>query len=629
MAQGDRVIARTVFRGAWADGRRVWPQLLVTDIVYKLLAFAVLTPLLGLALRVGVSLSGSSVLADQDILYFLLSPVGLAVLVVAAGLSLTIVALEQACLMAIGVAAAENSRVTVIGALRFVLARARSVIGLALRVVGRCLLYVAPFLVGLGLIYAFLLGEFDINYYLTEQPPAFTTALGLAVLLFGGLAGLLVPRLIGWGLALPLVLFEDVAANQALAESERRVSGHRAPIAGVLVFWGAAAVLVWTAVPALILATGRLVAPYGEGNVKLVLTLMLLLAALWVLANLLITWVNASAFSLLVARLYEHFGGGREEIVSRLTSEEDLGGTRRVQLSPGRVLAGLLVLALLAGGGGWLLLRGVQGNDDVVIIAHRGAAGVAPENTMASIEEALEQGADYIEIDVQETVDGEVVVIHDSDLMKVGGVDLKIWDATWDGLQEIDVGSWFAPEFSEERVPHLRDVLERTRGRAKVDIELKYYGHDENLEQRVIDIVEELALVDDVVVMSLKYGAVETMRALRPDWTLGLLTATAVGDLTELDADFLAVATGLATRSFVRRAQGKGKDVYVWTVNDPVQMFNMMNLGVDGIITDEPGVAGEVLAWRAELSSAERLLVGIAVHFGAAAPDPPTSDDAD
>jgi len=117
-------------------------------------------------------------------------------------------------------------------------------------------------------------------------------------------------------------------------------------------------------------------------------------------------------------------------------------------------------------------------------------------------------------------------------------------------------------------VPLLREVLERARGRGKVMIELKYYGHDENLEQRVVDLVEELGQAGSVVVMSLEYDQVRRMRALRPDWTLGLLTAKAVGDLTALDADYLAVNAGLASRGFVHRAHGRGKKVYVWTIND-------------------------------------------------------------
>jgi len=419
-----------------------------------------------------------------------------------------------------------------------------------------------------------------------------------------------------------------VRPRLALAESARRTAGSRGAVARVLVLWGAGALLLLLAVPGALFGLGRLVAPFWKGNVGAVLGIMLLLLALWLITHALITGINAAAFALLIVRLYSRLGGGQGKLGALLASTRDARAAELSRFAFRRALGALALLALFAGGLGVYLLRGVRGRGEAVVIAHRGAAAVAPENTLAAVEEAIAQGADYVEIDVQETADDEIAVLHDSDLMKVAGVDLKIRDATADRLREIDIGSWFGARFAAERVPRLRDVLERARGRAKVVIELKYYGHDENLEQRVVDQVETLGQAHEVVVMSLDYGALRKMRALRPDWTLGLLTAKAVGDLTELDADFLAVHAGLATRRFVRRAHARGKLVYAWTVNDPVQMFRLLNLGVDGLITDEPGLARWVIGRRLGMSSAERLLVGLAFFFGAAAPDPPAAVDA-
>lgn len=625
MADRDRLDVTALFSAAWADGRRVWQPLLLTDLAYKLLAFAVLTPLLGLAVRLGVSLSGESVLADQDILYFLIRPVGLTILVIIVALFLAIVALQQACMMTICVGATHDARVTVTSALRFSLAQVRSVLALTLRLTARCLLLAAPFLAGVGLIYLLLLTDYDINYYLNEQPPAFLSALGLAGVLVLGLAWVLIPRLIGWAVALPLVLFENVSPRQAMVESTQRIAGHRPTIAKVLVLWGAGSFLLSVLAPALVFAMGRAIGPIGRSRVGLVLGLMLAILTLWLLVNLLVSWLSASSFALLVVHLYERFGGAPDTSVEDSMTRATDGPSGRL-LSLRKLLVTLVGFAAVAGGLGFFLLEGVRGNDDVLVIAHRGASAAAPENTMASVDEAIAQQTDFIEIDVQETVDGEVAVFHDSDFMKVAGNSRKIWDVTWDDLQQIDIGSWFDPAFADQRVPHLRDVLEHAKGKARVNIELKYYGHDENLEQRTIDLVEQLEMADDIVVMSLKYDAVRKMRALRPDWAVGLLSATAIGDLTNLEADFLAVNASLATRGFVRRAHQRDKDVYVWTINDPVQMFRMMNLGVDGIITDEPGLARSVLERRAELNSAERLLVGIAFFFGASAPDPPATE---
>jgi glycerophosphoryl diester phosphodiesterase len=291
------------------------------------------------------------------------------------------------------------------------------------------------------------------------------------------------------------------------------------------------------------------------------------------------------------------------------------------------LLAALVAGTLIAGVTGFVLVDSVRMDDDVLVIAHRGAAGRAPENTLAALAAAIEDGADLLEIDVQETIDGEVVVIHDSDFMKIAGDPRKVWDITYEETRAIDIGSWFAPEFRSERLPNLEEVLELARGKVRVDIELKYYGHDEQLEEGVVSIVEDTDMVPEVVIMSLSQAAIRKVRTLRPSWTIGLLTATALGDLTRVDADFLAVYTGMVTSRFVRAAHKVGKDVYVWTVNDPVHMSRMIGRGVDGIITDEPALAKRVLAERAELSSLERLLLEAALWLGAVPPERSPSTD--
>ncbi len=214
--------------------------------------------------------------------------------------------------------------------------------------------------------------------------------------------------------------------------------------------------------------------------------------------------------------------------------------------------------------------------------------------------------------------DGEVVVIHDSDFMKLAGEPLKVWDGSLEEIRQIDVGSWFGAEFSDQRVPTLRDVLATVRGRSKLVVELKYYGHDENLEQRVIDIIEAEQMEADVVLMSLKLPAVQKAKALRPDWTVGLLAATAVGDLTRLDVDFLAVSAGIASRGFIRRSRRAGIPVFVWTVNDAVSLSEWISHGVTGVITDEPALAREVLAQRAALTPGQRLMLSAASWLGKA-----------
>jgi glycerophosphoryl diester phosphodiesterase len=608
--------------------RRTWPRMLVTDLLYKVIAFVVLSPLVGLALKFFMASRGDEVLADQDILFFLLGPVGLVTLVVVGAVSLAILAFEQACLMVIAFGESHDLYVATSAALWFGARHAWLVIRMAFRVFVRVLLLALPFLaVGAGVALA-LLGDHDINYYLARQPPAFVAAVGVAGVLLAAMVLLIVRRLLIWAFALPLILFEGLGPAQALATSVQRTEGHRRIVGITLVMWGGVAALL-SALPVTVVGVlGPWIVPRFAGAMMLLVIVTGGFLLLWALLNLVAMVISQSLFALLSIGLYDRLGSSPEA----RSSVEAISG-RSVftphQRARGRwILAGLGVAGVLAIVAGFVVIESVPFDDDVVILGHRGAAGSAPENTLASVALAVKQGADIVEIDVQETSDGEVVVIHDSDLMRVGGVPLRIWEHTYDELHQVDIGSWYGPEFSDQRVPKLEEVLAVCRGKARVDIELKYYGHNERLEERVAEIVERMGMEDDIVLMSLVGDIVTSMKVLRPGWTVGLLTATAVGDLTTGDADFLAVHVGIATPGFIRRAQSVGKPVYVWTVNDQINMARMISRGADGIITDHPALARSVILRLEEMSLAERLMLNASFWMGLQPKEPPPERDA-
>ncbi len=618
-----------LFYRAAGDLLQTWPRLLATAIIYKIIALVVLTPVVSLALRLFVSTRGSSVLADQDILYFVLSPVGLVALVMVGTVSLAILTLEQACLMAIGFGETRDISIGTIDALWFGVRQAWSVVRLALRIFVRVSLIATPFLTAGGLTYLLLLSEYDINFYLAEKPPIFLFAAAFISTLLIVMAVLVIRRLLSWSFALPLLLFEGLSPAEALTTSAERTADRRLIVGSTLVVWGVAGALLSAAPLALVGELGRWIVPKFAGSMAVLVVIIGAFLLLWGLLNLVVMVINESMFALLIVRLYGALGISPEAQLSGRAASDKLATDPRRRISIKLAFAGLVLAGLLAALAGAVFLDTVRLGDDVVVIAHRGAAGSAPENTLASVALAVEQGADIIEIDVQETLDGQVVVMHDSDLMRVGGSPLKIWASTYADIIEIDIGSWYGPEFSDQRVPTLEQVLEICKGRAKVDIELKYYGHNERLEERVAEIVERLGMEDEIVLMSLVSDIVSSMKALRPQWTVGLLTAKAVGDLTTSDADFLAVHVGIAKPGFIRRAHAAGKEVFVWTVNDSINMSRMMSRGVDGVITDHPARARTVIEKRAELSSAERLMLNVAFWVGLEPKEPPPERDLD
>jgi len=131
----------------------------------------------------------------------------------------------------------------------------------------------------------------------------------------------------------------------------------------------------------------------------------------------------------------------------------------------------------------------------------------------------------------------------------------------------------------------------------------------------VVEIVEAEGMADQIMVMSLKPEGIAKIKSLRPSWTCGLLLSVYVGELQNIEADFLAVNSKFATRSFINRAHEADKQVFVWTVNDVATMSQALNRKVDGILTDRPDLARQVLKQRSEMSSAERLLTELSILF--------------
>ena len=599
----------------FSDFSHRWTNLVAADLIYKAAAFIILAPLAAVILQMFLRLSGNEALSDQDILYFALKPLGWVTLIVVGSIGVGIVALELAALMLIGFGASEGREVGVVASLIATLKKAPGILILTARMVALVLLITAPFLAVIGGIYYFLLTQHDINYYLAEKPPEFWTAVALGVVAAGIMLFLILRMVSGWFYSIQLLLFEDVEASKALATSSLRTAGHRWWIAGWIVAWAVFGTVLSLVLTGPVILLGRWLLPRFAENLTLLVPFLGLVTLLWAIANLAGSVITTAVFGLLLVRLYRAEGeeNGRLPVVAVEAQEAREAGRR---ITRGRLLWGALAAVVVAAIVGGIAIRQVSFEDDSQITAHRGASGAAPENTMAAIEGGIADSADFIEIDVQETSDGVVIVAHDSDFMKTSGDPTKIWEATYADLSELDIGSWFGPEFADQRVPTLAEVLDTCRGKVGVNIELKYYGHDEQLEQRVIDLVEERGMSNDIVIMSLKREGVEKVQRLRPDWTVGLLATMTMGDLTRVDVDFLAVNAKTATPGFIRSAHRNGKEVYAWTVNDVIGMSAQFSRGIDSLITDEPALAREVLAQRAEMSSVERLLVELAALFG-------------
>ncbi|HWP66100.1 MAG TPA: glycerophosphodiester phosphodiesterase family protein [Candidatus Limnocylindria bacterium] len=226
----------------------------------------------------------------------------------------------------------------------------------------------------------------------------------------------------------------------------------------------------------------------------------------------------------------------------------------------------------------------------VEVIAHRGASGTCPENTLAAFRRAEAVGAHMIELDVQLSRDGEVVVMHDDTLERTTDGHGPVARWTLAEMQRLDAGSWFGPEFAGERVPTLGEVLAAIR--LPINVELKP-GGGEGLEARALEVVRAAGALERIVFSSFDPDALHRLRGLTADAQLGVLWARstlspAIALAKRVAARGLHLRKTLASPEHLAAAREAGLLTRVWTVNEPREFARLKRAGVDGVFTDYP-----------------------------------------
>ncbi|NLE77650.1 MAG: glycerophosphodiester phosphodiesterase [Chloroflexi bacterium] len=231
-----------------------------------------------------------------------------------------------------------------------------------------------------------------------------------------------------------------------------------------------------------------------------------------------------------------------------------------------------------------------------LFFGHRGARQAAPENTLAAFRRALEMGADGVELDVQLSSDGVPVVIHDWTLGRTTDGHGPVARHRAAGLQALDAGGWFAPEFSGERIPTLEEVLAELGTRLLINIELKARGWgDGGLAARVATLVRGSGLEERVLVSSFHPPTLFHFRREMPQVSLALLTAPdqplplREGWLRSvIRPDTLHPHYSQITPAFSKEALQRGYRLNTWTVNDPDLLPHLWRRGVGMVCTDVP-----------------------------------------
>jgi glycerophosphoryl diester phosphodiesterase len=233
-------------------------------------------------------------------------------------------------------------------------------------------------------------------------------------------------------------------------------------------------------------------------------------------------------------------------------------------------------------------------------IGHRGAAGTRPELTIPSFERAIELGVDMIELDVQLTCDQGLVVLHDRELGRTVRAAGPVREHSLAELCDLDAGAWFGPAYAGARVPSLQEVLDLTRGRVELNVEIKSPTADwEKTAEALVCLLERTGRLPATIISSFQVGALRAVREASPSARIGLLwqTAdleTAWSEAAALGARSAHLLWGLGDAAAVSAAHARGLDVIVWTANSPDAIGRLVACGADGVISDYPELFGSL-----------------------------------
>lgn len=375
-----------------------------------------------------------------------------------------------------------------------------------------------------------------------------------------------------WVLVLPLFTLERKSLWEAVQESAAHVKTQLPRLAGVLLRWNLSAlvrsVLVFFGASLLVYSVAALI------GLRSTRAMLLLARALYLLEipffGFLLDCKVTTAQCTIIAFLYDRF---------RDCPPEELPEGK-----PHRF-------------GGWPLLTAVGGVTPLVTF-HRGDCTVAPENTLPAFRSAILKGGDRIELDVQMTSDGVVVVTHDSNLKRCTGKNAKVYDLTYAEVAQLDAGRWFSSRFADTRIPTLEQVLQLCRGRIGLNVEIKPSAATPALEAETVRLLREYGFdSSNCVITSQSYETLHKVKALAPEYPTGYILALGVGNYYDLpDADFFSVETTFITSGMVNAVHLRGKTVSAWTIDREKVATHMLELGVDDLITDKPDMVQDLLA---------------------------------
>lgn len=566
-----------------------FPHFILFELLFKLLLTAIGAPILTLLLRLTMKISQVNYISDEKLWVYLKHPVTLAVVALVVFFSAIFSLMELSALTACFSCYAKGGRITTGGMFRAGI----SAVGKAFRKRG-----------GIKALMIMPLTEFTLSSGVFMMPilpilqRIFKNINGsLAIVAFIALEIIFITLIINYSYSLHYLILTDRSFKQCAADSKKLISGKRLHTAFSVILWSVC-MLIAAALVTFVISFVILLFIKGFSSPQ-----RAFLSALKVLRYAGDIFSAASSFLIapaIMCCLTRQFFAILPESEAKTLNYEPKPKMKTLPKVIIIVTSFAVSITLNYNYFKSVYKGNINLNVGIItrtrITAHRGASASAPENTIYAFQAAVESGADYIELDVQLTSDGQLVVFHDEKLDRVTDGKGKLKDHTYDELQQLSAGIRFGGEFADAKIPLLSEVFEEIGSDVLYNVEIKDYGDTDQTVIKTVETIEEFGLENSCYITSFSYNVLKKVKAVSPDIKTGLIANASASSFNKLKyIDALSMNHLFVNSSVVNNAHQNGKRIFVWTVDNTNDIQRMSSLGVDNIITNRPKKAAELV----------------------------------
>ena len=579
------------------------------EIIFKLVVSLIIIPLSIAGFNCVMKLTGYTYLTGENIVSFLLNPINILFIIIMIIFLTFLSMIEIATLIIIFDQSYHDNKITIKDAFKTAISRLLRAFKIKNISISFLVLFLIPFLnigIGSSVITSINIPKF-ITDYITKNG-----VLALAVLI---ILIILVSYLMKIIFSMHYLILERKDYKDAKIASKKLIDKSQIKDMIRLLF---VQIVIYLFYILLVVFGIYVITLFNNilGNHKFIESILITIIWIFILISLIIFALmsNAISYGVLSSLFYKHKVANNRKIIE-IDYYKSINNKKSNTIF--KAIVNFIVIIIFMGGSilTYQIVSGnidlsVPNNDNIEITAHRGASYNYPENTMSAFVGAKQLDADWIELDVHQTKDYQIVVIHDSNFKRVGGVNKRVSDLTYKEIEKIDVGSHFNANYSEERAPLLEDVIKFAKvNNIKLNIEVKPTGTEVDIEKQIIELINKYDFKENCVVASMNYEVLEKTKAIDSSIHTLYVMSLAIGNIIDLSAaDNYSIEASNIKYSLVARIHNSGKKLFVWTINDEETLHKMIDLNVDNIITDNVNQAKEALSTEQEVNIINELI---------------------